>query len=378
MKRRRPFSRVCLAALCFGLACRPRAGDEAGRPPAAPRRRPLRRRSFRPPVPTARALLGYLDESSLGPARSGGTLRRRLVGDPATLNSVLQSGVPEQQVLQYVSRNLLDFDSRMRLVPGLAESFAVSPDGRSYTFTIRPDAVWEDGSPVTAADAVFTIGRIVDPAVPSPVFKSVFDRLESVEATGTDRTFVARFREPYAYRAMAFVLPLLPERRFAGKSFLHAPDNRAPLSNGPYRLASWRSQREIVLERNPRAWGARGYFDRIVFRILPEDPVAYRALVGGDLDETRLDTSRRERAASDAGFRACCRLVEYYDLGWNYIALNNRSPLFSDARVRRALTMLLDRGLDRPRPLPGVGAHHLGPVGAGLAGVRRLGRAAAV
>jgi len=107
-------------------------------------------------------------------------LKRRLSGDPATLNAVLQSGAPEQEVLQYVSRNLLDFDSRMRLVPGLAESWSVSPDGRSYTFRIRSDAVWQDGSAVTADDAVFTIRAIVDPKVASPVYKPVFDRLESV------------------------------------------------------------------------------------------------------------------------------------------------------------------------------------------------------
>ena len=318
--------------LCLAVACRERSA-----PTSRAASRPARTST------PAAAPPGYLDESGLAPASEGGTLHRRLVGDPTTLNCVLQSGVPEQQVLQYVSRNLLDLDSRMRLVPGLAESFAVSADGRAYTFEIRPDAVWEDGSPVTAADAVFTIQRIVDPKIPSPVFKSVFDRLESVEAVG-ERTFTARFREPYAYHPMAFVLPLLPAKRFRGRAFLQAPDNRAPFSNGPYRFVSWRPQREILLERNPRAWGGRGHFDRIVFRILPEDPVAYRALVGGDLDETRLDTSLKDRAAADPAFAGCCRMVEYYDLGWNYIALNNRSPLFSNPLVRKAMTMLLDRG----------------------------------
>ncbi len=324
----------CLAALAAATACR--KGDAA-----APARPSVG--SARPsPVSTAIPALGYVDESSQGPPVDGGTLSRRLPGDPATLNAVMQSGVPEQEVLQYVSRNLLDFDARMRLIPGLAETWSVSPDGRAYTFRLRADAVWEDGSPVTAADAVFTIRRIVDPKVPSPVFKSVFEGLESVEASG-DRTFVARFREPYAYHAMAFVLPLLPEKRFAGRDFLRAPDNRSPLSNGPYRFVSWKPQREIVLERNPRSWGSRAHFDRVIFRVVPEDPVAYRGLVAGDVDETRLDTSLRDRAAADVAFAKCCRAVEYYDLGFNYIALNNRSPLFADARVRRAMTMLLDR-----------------------------------
>src|SRR5262245_49521633 len=305
-------------AICLALACRGR--ERAPRVSLSPR------------VPTAAPTplpeLGYLDESQMGTPVDGGTIRRRLVGEPATLNAVLQSSLPEQQVLQYLSRNLLDFDSRGELVGGLAESFERSADGKEYSFTIRPQAVWEDGSPVTAADAVFTIHRIHDPKIPSPVFKQLFEDLVSVEATGP-RQFVARFRDAYAYRAMSFVFPLVPERHYGGKIFLKSPENRKPLSDGPYRLASWKPQESIELERNPRYWGDRGHFDRILFRILPEEPVAYHAVLAGDLDETQVDTEGKERFQSSGPAAACCRLVEYYNLDYNYIALNNRSPLFS-------------------------------------------------
>jgi peptide/nickel transport system substrate-binding protein len=316
--------------VCLLAACRAKEPSAVGAQPA--------------PAPTAvpEPVLGYIDESKKGMPVEGGILRRRLVGEPGTLNAVLQSALPEQQVLQYVSRNLLDFDSRLNLVPGLAESYQVSADGREVRLTIRSDAVWEDGTPVTARDAVFTIRRIVDPAVASPVFKSVFEGLLSVEALDT-RSLVARFREPYAYHAMAFVLPLLPEKRFAGRKFARVPENRSPLSDGPYRLVSWKPQDTIVLERNPRYFGPPGHFDSVQFQILPESSVSYRALVAGDLDETQIDESLKERAARDPDFARCCRVVEYYNLDYNYIAVNNRSPFFSDARVRRAVTMLLDR-----------------------------------
>jgi peptide/nickel transport system substrate-binding protein len=81
----------------------------------------------------------------------------------------------------------------------------------------------------------------------------------------------------------------------------------------------------------------------VVLRILPESSVAYQALLSGDLDETLIEESVKERAARDPAFAQCCRLVEFYNLDYNYIAVNNRSPFFSDARVRRAVTMLLDR-----------------------------------
>jgi peptide/nickel transport system substrate-binding protein len=323
-----------LVLVCLAAACR---AKEPPRPAAVSGTAPV-------PTPTAipEPVLGYIDESKIGTPVDGGTLTRRLVGEPGTLNAVLQSGLPEEQVLQYVSRNLLDFDSRMTLVPGLAERWEVSQDGREVRLTLRADAVWEDGSPVTARDAVFTIRRVVDPAVPSPLFKPVFETLASVEATGP-LTLTARFREADAAHAMAFVLPLLPEKRYAGKNFLKARENRAPLSNGPYRFVSWKPQDSLVLERNVRYFGPRPHFDRIVFRILPENAVAYQAILTGSLDETAIDESLKQQAVRDPEYARCCRTVEFYTLDYNYIALNNRSPLFADARVRRAVTMLLDR-----------------------------------
>ncbi|HWZ84977.1 MAG TPA: ABC transporter substrate-binding protein [Thermoanaerobaculia bacterium] len=299
-----------------------------------------------PPVPTPSAVaappLGFLDESRQGTPVDGGVLRRRLTGEPTTLNGVLQSSLPEAQVLQYVQRNLFDFDSGLRLVPGLAEGMETSADGLAYTITLRADAVWEDGRPVTARDAVFTIRKIVDPKVPAQVFKPLFEELVSVEAVG-ERRFTLRFSRPYAFRPMAFVFPVLPARRFEGRDFLKAKDNRAPLSDGPYRFVSWKTQETIELERNERYAGPRGHFDRILFRIVPDNTTAYRMLLDDTLDEDELDAGLKQKAGADPAFTACCRLVEFYNLDYNYIVLNNRSPLFADARVRRAMTMLLDR-----------------------------------
>ena len=324
-----------IAAFSLGLAlsaaaCRARPEPAAVVPARTPTARPA------PPA------LGFIDESREGTPVDGGVLHRRLFGEPTTLNAVLQSSAPEAQVLQYVQRNLFDFDASLALVPGLAEGLVVSPDGLSYTITLREDAVWEDGRPVTSADAVFTIRKIVDPKIPSNVFKPVFEEFTSVEALDA-RRFEVRFSKPYAFRSMAFVLPLLPEHKFKGQNFLRTRQNRAPLSDGPYRFVAWKTQESVELERNEKYPGPRGHFDRIVFRIVPDNTTAYRLLVGGELDEDQVDAGLKDRALRDPDFAACCRLVEFYNLDYNYIALNDRSPLFQDARTRRAMTMLLDR-----------------------------------
>ena len=256
----------------------------------------------------------------------------------------------------------------MHLIPGLAERWESSPDGLEYTLTLRSDAVWEDGRPITARDAAFTIARIVDPKVPSTVYKPLFEELDSVKVVDA-RTLRVRFRSTYAFREMAFVIPVLPERRFAGQDFLRAKENRAPLASGPYRVASWTPQ-AIALERNPRFPGPPGHFDRILFRVIPDDTTAYRLLTAGELDEDQLNPTLKDRAIRDAEFHDCCRLVEFYSLDYSYVALNNRSPFFADPRVRRALTMARFRprrrtrtcatsrrpGSPTPRPRPETGA----------------------
>jgi peptide/nickel transport system substrate-binding protein len=316
-------------ALAGTLSCRARemARVPAPTPPPAP-----------PP-----AALGYLDEQTGATPVFGGTVRRRLVADPATLNPILQSAVAEAQVIGLLSRNLLDYDRTLRLVPGLAESWQVSSDGREFLFRLRAEAVWEDGTPVTPTDAVFTIRTAASPEAGAPIFGPLFEGLESVQAAGP-RAFKVRFREPYAYREMAFVMPLLPEHLYRGKNLARAPQNRRPLSNGPYTLESWKAQQSLVLVRNERYWGPRPPFDRVTFQVVPENATAYAMLLRGELDETGIDAGTLARTNTDPDFGACCRAIEGYTLDWSYIALNNRSPFFADARVRRAATMLLDRG----------------------------------
>jgi len=322
---------VAAILLLAAAACRARHEAPAAATPVAA------------PTPAkAEPGLGFLDGARDGTPQEGGTLYRRLGGEPTTLNGILQSSAFEAEVLQYVQRNLFDYDASLRQVPGLAEKLEVSPDGREYVVTLKADGVWEDGKPVTARDVVFTIERIRDPKVPAPVYKSLFEDLEQVEALDPRRVRV-RFKEPYAFRSMAFVLPVLPEHRFAGQRFLSAKDNRAPLSNGPYRLVSWKTQESLELERNPRYPWQRGTFDKILFRIVPDNGTAFRMLMAGQVDENALDATLKARIESNPPSDTCCRVVEFYNLDFNYIALNNRSPLFSDTRVRRAMTMLLDR-----------------------------------
>jgi peptide/nickel transport system substrate-binding protein len=293
-------------------------------------------------VPARSVPIGYLDESAQGPPRDGGTLYRRLEGEPSTLNPILQTDDYGAFVISDVALNLVDLDRKLDPAPALAESWEISPDALTFTFHLRRDAAWEDGTPVTSADAVFTLRTVTDPKVPALLFSSPLDGFEGVDAIDA-KTFRVRFSKPYAFRLLAFNMPLVSAARNAGRDFLASPDDRAPFSNGPYRVARWKTSESIELVRNPKYAGPRAHFDRVVFRILPDAVQAYRALERGEIDEMRLSTEQWKAAGSDARFERCCRTTLFYDLSYFYIGYNNKSPLFSDAPTRRAMTMLLDR-----------------------------------
>jgi peptide/nickel transport system substrate-binding protein len=286
--------------------------------------------------------VAYVDESERGKPADGGTLYRRLEGEPATLNPILQTSDYETYVLADVTRNLVDFDKNLNPVGGLCARWEVSDGGRTYTFHLRPEAVWEDGAPVTSRDAVFTIRRIADPKVPAVLFSSYFEGLEGVSALDP-KTFRVAFREPYAFRLYAFNFPLLPAALFEKEDLLRTARNRTPVSNGPYRFVRWETSDSIELARNERYWGPRAHFDRVVLRILPDSGQAYRALLEGSLDEMRLGSEQWKGAMGDARFQRCCRVTMFYDLSFFYLGYNNKSPLFSDVLTRRALGMMLDR-----------------------------------
>jgi len=217
------------------------------------------------------------------------------------LNPLLQTDDYAAFVISDVARNLVDLDRKLEPAPGLAQSWEISPDARTFTFHLRPDAVWEDGTPVTSADAAFTFKTVTDPKVPALLFSEPLDGLEGVEVVDA-RTFRLRFSKPYAFRLFAFNLPLVSAARNVGRDFLASPDDRAPFSNGPYRVARWKTAESIELVRNPNYAGPRAHFDRVVFRILPDAVQAYRALERGEIDEMRLSTEQWKAAGSDARF----------------------------------------------------------------------------
>lgn len=290
-------------------------------------------------------------------------VQRRLEGEPRTLNPILSTTDPENVVLALLQRSLLEYDERLNLVPGLAESVAASADGRTFTVKLRAGLRWEDGRPVTAEDVAATIRILVDPKTPALSRKSYWDGFTRADVVDV-RTARVVFREPYAERLQAFNLPLLPAADYAGTDVNTNPRNRNPLANGPYRIARWEAGRTIELVLNTQYEGERPEPERVVFRVVPENAPAFQALLSGELHEMRVSYEQKTRLDADSA--AAARSLVFDELGYTYLAWKNDHPLFSSPKVRRALTMLVDReGIARTL-YGGLATPASGPIPPGL------------
>jgi peptide/nickel transport system substrate-binding protein len=279
-------------------------------------------------------------------ARYGGTLVIGYASDISDLNPLtwqVQNAIYMQQFVLFTP--LITYDAQLKPIPRLAKSWEVNADTSLLTFHLRDDIWWQDGVRTSAYDVKFSYDLARNPRT-GYIYAGLWTFYGEAEVPDSF-TFRIRLR-PHAeymdvWRQFApvpeHVLRDVPPERMAGHPF----GTRQPVGNGPFRFASRTAGQQWVFEANPR-WphelGGRPYIDRLVYRVIPEPATLLTELETGGIDlypgmppqfAARVKASRR------------ARLVDFPDLSYEQITWNGRRPPFADARVRRALTLAIDR-----------------------------------
>jgi peptide/nickel transport system substrate-binding protein len=315
-----------------------------------------------------RILLAFATLAPLACARREGappaeaTLYRHLEGDPPTLDPIVTNEEIGLRVEQMLFRPLVGVDKDRRFVPGLATSWTVSPDGLVFEFRLDPNARWEDGAPITSEDVAFTIDRVRDPKVPALNWKAGFEDVAAVETPDPGRAIV-RFRRAYGPRMFAFNMPIVARSNYGSSS---DPD-RHPRASAPYRLESWEPGQKLTMVRRNDASAKEFPFARIVFRIIPDDAVRFRAGLRGELDEFRVSREQLPEAQRSADFLSRNRIERVPVFGVAALVWNCRNAFLSDKRVRLALARSWNREEVARSLYPPDGARlDTGPYPAGL------------
>ena len=307
------------------------------------------------------------------------TLRIGLSADITSLDPHLLAAQPNLVAARHMFESLVDVDARARLIPGLAASWRPL-DALTWEFKLRSGVTFHDGSPLTAADVIFSLQRplAMKTAGGYAAYVRMIADIRAVDA----HTLHIRTRMPYGALPEDLNSILIVSRRAAAHATSADFDaGRALVGTGPYRYVSYTRGDRLRLARYDGYWGARPAWEDVELRTLTTDPVRTAALVSGEVDAiehvpsadyARLHAEGRFRFAQTTSWRTVFLHLDQYrahppgvtDAAGQALAANP----FRDARVRRALSLAVNRDALARIVLEGLAAPAANVVSPGVFG----------
>ena len=306
---------------------------------------------------------------TLPEAAPGGIYTEALVGSMGRLNPMLDwNNSADRDVDRLIFSGLIRFDSRGLPQPDLADSWGASADGTIYNFSIRPNAVWHDGQPVTSDDVLFTIEMIKSAGSLFP--QDVKDLWSQVEVKRLDdKTFQIKLPEPFAPFLDYATFGVLPKHLLEtvpADQLATAEFNLSPIGSGPYKfdrlLTSGGKITGVVLIPNPDYFIQPPFIEQVVFRYYPNSASAFAAYQQGEvLGVSQLTNDVLEQALMEPTLSVYTSRLPQMGL----VFLNNNNPNFpflGSANVRRALLLGVNRNIIVSHILKGQAVIANGPI----------------
>lgn len=315
---------------------------------------------------TAPVLMTVQDALAQGVApRRGGTLQMMLTPEPPVLQIGVNQQGPTLAAAPKMFEGLVTFSPTLEPIPQLAKSWTISEDGKEYVFKLQENVKWHDGQAFTAEDVVFSIMKFHVEL--SPRARAIFSLIETCEATDphTVRIVLKQAFQPFMLMFDPTAAAMVPKHLFDGRDYRTAPAVQHPIGTGPFKFTEWQRGNFIRMDRNENYWKPNEpYLDTIIYRIIPDSQSRRLALESGQVllsqasDIEPFDIPQLRQRPN----------LEVNTAGWEYfsplswIELNHRVKPLDDARVRRAMSMAIDRSFIVNRLWFGVGKPATGPV----------------
>jgi ABC-type transport system substrate-binding protein len=285
--------------------------------------------------------------------KRGGTLHLASPSEIRSLDPAIAFDGFSIPLVRLLFRGLLDYDDATGLVLEQAKDWNISPDGKTYTFHLRPGVRFTNGRDVEAEDYVFAFERILSPQTGSPGETYFLDILGAREFVDGKAAHVSGLRAP----DKATLVIELKEPRFTFRYVLamtfasavprevvqqYGTDFQSHLvGSGPYRLAEWRRGISCRFERNPYYRGTDGFVDSVEIMIGGDDAATTMMLERGELDQVLASPAQAIRFKRDLRLRSWLTRVNVADT--DYLFMNTEMKPFDDVRVRRAVNFAINR-----------------------------------
>src|SRR5579883_789151 len=289
--------------------------------------------------------------------KKGGTVVASLGADPAVLNPDVSVCVPDIFVGCMLYDALVRFGEGFKIVPALAKSWEISPDGLVYTFHLV-HASWQDGKPLTSADVKYTLLNVS--AKYGAKFAAAGQVLDSIDDSDPE-TAVIKLAKPFGPFLFSLACEqnaaILPAHIFQGQDVLKSEATLSkPVGIGPFKLAEWVRGDHLTVARNPDYWRkGEPYLDRIVVKVMPDSATRLLALQAGEIDfvdEYYFPLSSYGSLKKDPRFQ----LEEVSYPSDDLIILNTKRPPLDNPKVRQALLVAIDRDYIHKNVFYGIGS----------------------
>lgn len=300
------------------------------------------------------------------------TLQYYYTYDPRSLDPALSTDVPTGEVVALLFDNLTQFNVDGQLEPGLARSFEVDSAGLRYTFHLRSDARFHDGTPVRSSHVRATFLRALDPATRGgrawPLFPIAGARAyangEAQDVSGLavpdDSTVVLTLDQPLNVFPKLLAMPVTA----ITPAPLPADFDQHPVGSGPWRFVSWSHDDAIVLARNPEYWGQVPVTDTLRIRIIPEALTQAAEYEAGQLSVVEIPFGESRRWETEHG----PEILKRPAIRDVYIAINTTRGPLKDVRVRQALNYAVDMPTILATVIGGRGIQAAGSLPPGIVG----------
>lgn len=308
-------------------------------------------------APVATEATGDVEEPTAAPVEPSEpkVVTITFVQEPDVLNPIYSNMFFSGITREFWLRGLWSFDNNNQPVPQLAaeiptaENGGISEDGKILTIKLNPDAKWSDGTPLTAADFVFTYNMIISEQNTAQSTYPYADYVTSVEAADP-QTVVVNFSEPFAAWLTSIFTYVLPEHILqpvidADGTLDNAEWNRAPsVGAGPFVFAEWESGSHLRFVRNENWFGSPAKVDEIFIRIVPDDAAQIAAIKAGDSDIGVFLSYADVPDIESAGVAEVVAVLSGYDEGW-FMNVNPETahPAMLDVQVRQAIALATNR-----------------------------------
>ncbi len=289
--------------------------------------------------------------SGLGDLLFGGTGTLRLYSvEPQTLDPALVQYTDSAEYVVEIFSGLVALDSRLQVVPDLAERWEISEDGLQYTFYLREGARFHNGRQVVASDVKYSLERACDPRTGSAVASVYLDDIVGASEMLSGQASELRGVEVVDERTVRIKIDA-PKAHFLPKltystAFVVDRDSvdrgdwlRHPNGTGPFRLTAF-SAEQIVLERNDLYYREQAKLQKVVFWLAGGSPMSMYE--NGELDVVQVWTGDVERVL-DPSNPLHADLIVVPQLDISYLGFDVRQPPFEDRQVREAISLAIDR-----------------------------------